>query len=110
MLVENFLTEDKYGYFLDARDVPYNRLNMNDIYVIKITLLSKDWYCISQFAKAISIKTNSKQLAKKLNKINDGTAVRIRLFGQKLMWFATDDGLHQIIDDSLSINQLNIAL
>lgn len=110
MLVEKYLTEDKHGYYLDARATMYKWINMNDVNVIKITLLTKDWYCIAQFAKAINIKPNSKQLAKKLNKMNDGTAVRIYLYGQKIMWFATEDGLHQIFDDSLDINQLNLGL
>lgn len=110
MKVKDYLQEDKFGYYLDARDVLFNWLSFNEVSVIKIKLLKKDWYCIPQFAKAIHIQPNSKQLAKKLNKVKDGTAVRIHIFGHKIMWFATENGLHQIFDDSIDINQLNLPI
>lgn len=110
MLVQQYAAEDRHGYFLDARTTPYKWIHMNEVSVIKITLLKKDWYCIPHFAKAINIKPNSRQWAKKLNKQKEGTAVRIYLFAQTVMWFATEEGLHKIFDDALDINQLNLSL
>lgn len=108
---ESLINKDKNGFYLDARDVPYLFIPMNEVAVLKIKLLDKDWFLLSNFCKSIGKKPNGKAWAKKLNKLEVDHAVRIWYFGGgRPMWFATEEGLHQIFDEVIQVNSLKLPL
>lgn len=68
------------GNYIDARDVPFETIDINGYQVRSLMLNNGVWVVINDVNKAIHCSTSSHQLAKKLN-AKQQLAIKIWLFG-----------------------------
>ena len=98
--------------FLDARDIPYGSILINDCPVRCIEVEQEKWFSINDYHRAINSSTESTQTAKKLNR-KQQLAKKIWLFGAtNPSWFTNELGLKLIASGSrvLSSNQLKLSI
>ncbi len=98
--------------FIDARDVPFMAVLINEFPVRVIELQETKWFSINDYHNAINSRTCSTQTAKKLN-VKDELAKKIQLFGSTHpAWFTTELGLQLIASGSriMKSNQLKLIL
>jgi len=93
--------------FIDARNIPYSHVNLNESQVRVITINEIPYYSLNDYHAAIKSRTSSNQAAKKLNAI-EPLAVKIWLFGNTHpAWFTTLQGLQLIASGSRVFNSSN---
>lgn len=98
--------------FLDARNIPYQKIEINNTTVRMITIENEDYYSINDYHKAINSRTGANQSAKKLNAI-ESLAFKIWLFGNTHpSWFTKLKGLELLASGSkvMKSNQLALSL
>lgn len=99
--------------FIDARNVPYGRVLVNETSVRMIVLDDIEYYSINDYHGAINSRTNANQAAKKLNAL-EKLATKIWLYGNTHpAWFAKLKGVELLGSGSRimkSSNQLALAL
>lgn len=93
-------TQKKESNFIDARDVPYNRKEVNGFPVRLIEISGEVWYSLNDIHAAIGSSTESTQAAKKLNQ-KQTLARKIWLFGNTHpSWFTTLLGFELLMSGS----------
>lgn len=100
------------GNFIDARNVPYMQVLINEQPVRCIELQEVKWFSINDYHTAINSRTCSSQTAKKLN-AKEVLAQKIQLYGNTHpAWFTTELGLQLIASGSriMKSNQLKLSL
>lgn len=106
-----YVTEDANGYFIDfslkAMGNEIQKVKMESIpgVTMKIIFGDDEYYCLNFLIKNLSVNISASTLSKKINKINDGSAIKIALFCDRKTWFVTEKGLmiaYEIIN-SLSL-------
>jgi prophage antirepressor-like protein len=98
--------------FIDARNIPYQRIKINNATVRMITVDKIDYYSINDYHTAINSRTSANQSAKKLNTL-ESLAVKIWLFGNTHpAWFTKWKGLELLASGSriMKSNQLALPL
>lgn len=98
--------------FIDARNIPYMQVLINEQPVRVIELEETKWFSINDYHTAINSRTNASQTAKKLN-AKEQLAVKIQLFGNtQPAWFTKELGLKLIASGSriMKSNQLSLSL
>jgi prophage antirepressor-like protein len=86
--------------FIDARNIPYQKIEINETTVRMITVDEIDYYSINDYHNAIKSRTGANQSAKKLNAL-DNLAVKIWLFGNTHpAWFTKLKGLELLASGS----------
>lgn len=106
------MNHKKNDDFIDARNVPYMQVLINEQPVRVIELEKTKWFSINDYHTAINSRTSSSQTAKKLN-VKETLAKKIQLFGNTHpAWFTTELGLQLIASGSriMKSNQLNLPL
>lgn len=106
----------KYGYygstkkqddFIDARDIPFERREVNGYMVRHITINDTVYVSINDVNRAVRSSTESGQLAKKLNAKQD-LAIKIWLFGNTHpCWCTNELGLQLILAGSRKLSNAN---
>lgn len=93
--------------FIDARDIPFERKEVNGYLVRHITLNGTVWVPVNDVNRAMHSSTDSGQLAKKLNAKQE-LAVKIWLFGNTHPCRCTNElGLNLIISGSRKFSNAN---
>lgn len=98
--------------FIDARNIPYQRIEINDKTLRMITVDEVDYYSINDYHNAINSRTEANQSAKKLNAL-ESLAIKIWLFGNTHpAWFTKLKGLELLASGSrvMKSNQLTLPL
>ncbi len=98
--------------FIDARNIPYQRIEINDKTVRMITIDEVDYYSINDYHNAINSRTEANQSAKKLNAL-ESLAIKIWLFGNTHpAWFTKLKGLELLASGSrvMKSNQLLLPI
>lgn len=99
--------------FIDARNIPYSRVLINDVPVRVIVVDEVEYYSINDYHGAINSRTGANQSAKKLNAL-EKLAVKIWLFGNTHpAWFTKIKGLELLASGSRvlkSSNQLSLEI
>ncbi len=86
--------------FIDARDVPYQRQELNGVAIRCIEVGGETWFSLNDIHRAIGSSTESTQAARKLNK-KKPLAQKIWLFGNTHpSWFTNSLGLHLLATSS----------
>jgi prophage antirepressor-like protein len=86
--------------FIDARNIPYQRIEINNATVRMITIDEVDYYSINDYHNAINSRTEANQSAKKLNAL-ESLAIKIWLFGNTHpAWFTKLKGLELLASGS----------
>lgn len=106
----DYLREDDKGYYLDYSGV-FFKMEIFEGLTIKVTVCDDEWYCLNDFIKKLGKKKTASTLAKQINKIEDGSAVRIALFSKHKMWYVNEQGLHLATDLLISLtNDLKLSI
>jgi prophage antirepressor-like protein len=99
--------------FIDARNIPYGKVVVNETPVRMIVVDEVEYYSINDYHNAINSRTGANQAAKKLNAL-ESLAVKIWLFGNTHpAWFTKIRGLELLGSGSRimkSSNQLILPL
>ncbi len=98
--------------FIDARNIPYTRILINEVPVRMIVVDKEEYYSINDYHGAINSRTGSNQAAKKLNAL-ETLALKIWLFGNTHpAWFTKMKGLELLASGSrvMKSNQLTLGL
>lgn len=99
--------------FIDARNIPYSSVLINDVPVRVIIIEETEYYSINDYHGAINSRTGANQSAKKLNAL-ETLAVKIWLFGNTHpAWFTKIKGLELLASGSRvlkSSNQLALPI
>lgn len=99
--------------FIDARNIPYSSVLINDVPVRVIMVDEVEYYSINDYHGAINSRTGANQSAKKLNAL-ETLAVKIWLFGNTHpAWFTKIKGLELLASGSRvlkSSNQLALPI
>ena len=107
-----YLAVKKNNDFIDARDVPYIQVLINEKPVRCIELDNTKWFSINDYHTSIGSRTTSNQTSKKLNH-RQQLANKIWLFGAtNPSWFTNELGLQLIASGSriFTANQLKLGL
>lgn len=97
--IEKYLKEDQFGYYLDFTMMPGVRNERFENLTIKYTLEGTDWYELHFYIKKLGKKTASGSLAKRINKLSPGSAMRCCVYlGNQKRWWVTEKGLHLATD------------
>lgn len=105
----DYLREDDKGYYLDYCLVGAKMEFFEDL-TMKITVGSEEWYNLTTFIRKLGKKKTASVLAKQINKIDDGNALRIVIFGYRKMWYVNEKGLHLATDLLISLNDLKLTV
>lgn len=90
----------KENDFIDARDVPYQRQELNGFTIRFIQINGETWYSLNDIHTTIGCSTGSNQAAKKLNK-KQPLACKIWIFGNTHpAWFTTLLGFELLVSGS----------
>lgn len=99
--------------FVDARNVPYHTVQLNDTDVRCLQLEGEAWYSLNDVNRAMNSSTEATQCAKKLNAVNTN-AQKIYLFGNTHpAWFVTGLGVQLLLSGSRKLGapkSLQLAL
>lgn len=90
--------------FIDARDIPFQRKQYNNVDIRVITINNELWFSLNDLHRAVNSRTSSGQAAKKLNQ-KQTLAKKIHLFGNTHpAWFTNEVGVNLIISNSKTVN------
>lgn len=103
------LREDDKGYYLDYCLVGAKMEFFEDL-TMKVTVGDDVWYNLATFIRKLGKKKTASVLAKQINKLQDGSALRIVIFGHRKMWYVNEPGLHLATDVLISLNDLKLTL
>lgn len=103
------LREDDKGYYLDYCLV-VAKMDFFEGLTMKVTVGDDVWYNLTTFVRKLGKKKSASVLAKQINKIDDGNAIRIVIFGCRKMWYVTEKGLHLATDLLISLNDLKLTV
>lgn len=103
------LREDDKGYYLDYCLVGAKMEFFEDL-TMKVTVGNDVWYNLTTFIRKLGKKKSASVLAKQINKLQDGSSVRIVIFGHRKMWYVNEQGLHLATDLLISLNDLKLTL
>lgn len=91
------------GKYIDARDMPYGRMNLNGCTVRSIEVDGVRWFSISDVNRSMGSRTESSQSARNLN-ARQTLAVKIWLYGvTNPGWFTTALGVRLLMSSSLKM-------
>lgn len=106
-------TSKAKGDYIDARDIPFQTQPFNNHTVRVVSLNGMPWIVINDITTAISARTGSYQIAKKLNS-NQTLAKKIWLYGNTHpAWCTNELGVKLILAGSRAlknVNQLTLKL
>lgn len=106
------MSQNRSNDFIDARNIPYSRVLINDVAVRMIVIDNEEYYSINDYHGAINSRTGANQAAKKINAL-EKLAVKIWLFGNTHpAWFSKIKGLELLASGSrvMKSNQLSLSL
>lgn len=87
--------------YIDARDIPYDRVNLNGIEVKTVEIDGVRWYSVNDINKSMGIRTESSQSVKNLN-ARQNLAIKIWLYGvTNPGWFTTELGIRLMRSGSI---------
>ncbi|HLS12203.1 MAG TPA: BRO family protein [Flavobacteriaceae bacterium] len=98
--------------YIDARNIPYGNVFINDIPVRMIVVDEVEYYSVNDYHRATNSSTGANQSAKKLNAL-ETLAVKIWLFGNtNPAWFTKRKGLELLASSSrtMKFNQLSLEV
>jgi prophage antirepressor-like protein len=107
-----YATNKTKNDFIDARDIPYISVLINEKPVRCVEIEKNKWFSINDYHTSIGSRTESTQTARKLN-LKQPLAAKIWLFGNTHpAWFTTELGLQLIASGSriFTANQLKLSL
>lgn len=104
------MNSKKANDFIDARNIPYGKIELNDTLIRIVTIDEVDYYSINDYHTAINSRTGANQSAKKLNAF-ESLAIKIWLFGNTHpAWFTKWKGLELLASGSRVIKSNQLAL
>ena len=87
--------------YIDARDIPYDRVNLNGIEVKTVEIDGVRWYSVNDINKSMVSRTESSQSVKNLN-ARQNLAIKIWLYGvTNPGWFTTELGIRLMRSGSI---------
>lgn len=87
--------------YIDARDIPYDRVNLNGIEVKTVEIDGVRWYSVNDINKSMGSRTESSQSVKNLN-ARQNLAIKIWLYGvTNPGWFTTELGIRLMRSGSI---------
>lgn len=110
----DYLEKDKYGNYIDLSGVETAQLIKSEVLdtltVFFIFNKKERFYNLPLYIKMVGKKTTAGEIARKVNKILPGSAIRVALFSSVKTYYVTEQGLHLATDFLLKSNELKLGI